>query len=585
MPCDISIFLAIFLDELAEIVKTLTDIARYMTDFMKKPGDIVKNVAEDTKETTLNELLKIISDTVAGTIATLSEYVENEVKNLYQKYVGKYLDEYMAWIQLGLMGIDMIPIMIAYTVTIIQGLLNKEIEYLDRIIKDLNTIINALQNIKTPTKAHDEFIKRTAEMVIELLGSASSDIMDAKVLADSCETYEELLRKLESARRRLRASISLLDLKRFGYYVDSFEVVNGIKDPTGRFKETMKNFWENALKAHLKQELDIYKNFGAKIVNAVEDITVTFGRDYFPNHMKLIGQLRIYSMLRIIALYQIKYVDCKFEKVRLNLKQDDILMKAIEQLADVTDAPYKYCYIFPAVSAEVTAVLELLRDPRSEITQDLKAQIQKTNLEPYIYSDGYTRVTDQLRRLPVIAKAFKSIDRSVRDLTSIRRVVQYQLNWATSLALDSSRLASLSNEQLLQIEQLLSKLGVSPAQMQSFLASEGMNTTMQTIGYSMYAVNTLLDCLKVSPKALVDKVEQKLRPKIMQAKTFKDSPLNSMQATKKSLKDAYNDLKKALEDAKKWAKETFPDKAAGITQAAQAATPPDSFAKYAFPGE
>jgi hypothetical protein len=290
-------------------------------------------------------------------------------------------------------------------------------------------------------------------------------------------------------------------------------------------------------------------------------------------------------MLRIIALYQIKYVDCKFEKVRLNLKQDDILMKAIEQLADVTDAPYKYCYIFPAVSAEVTAVLELLRDPRSEITQDLKAQIQKTNLEPYIYSDGYTRVTDQLRRLPIIVKALKSIDRTVRDLTSIRRIVQYQLNWATSLALDSSRLASLSNEQLLQIEQLLSKLGVSPAQMQSFLASEGMNTTMQTIGYSMYAVNTLLDCLKVSPRTLVDKVEQKLRPKIMQAKTFKDSPLNSMQTTKKSLKDSYNDLKKALEDAKKWAKETFPDKAASITQGVQAATPPDSFAKYAFPGE
>jgi hypothetical protein len=192
---------------------------------------------------------------------------------------------------------------------------------------------------------------------------------------------------------------------------------------------------------------------------------------------------------------------------------------------------------------------------------------------------------DQLRRLPIIVKALKSIDRTVRDLTSIRRIVQYQLNWATSLALDSSRLASLSNEQLLQIEQLLSKLGVSPAQMQSFLASEGMNTTMQTIGYSMYAVNTLLDCLKVSPRTLVDKVEQKLRPKIMQAKTFKDSPLNSMQTTKKSLKDSYNDLKKALEDAKKWAKETFPDKAASITQGVQAATPPDSFAKYAFPGE
>jgi hypothetical protein len=491
----------------------------------------------------------------------------------------------MAWMQLSLMGLDIIPIMIAYTVTIIQGLLNKEIEYLTRIIRDLNDIIAALQNFKTPTKAHDEFIKRTVEMVYSLLTHAINDIYDAKSLAESCESYEELLRKLESARRRIRAAISLLDLKRFGYYVDSFEVVEHIPHRSERFKETMKNFWENALKAHLRQELDIYKNIGARIINDIEDITVTFGRDYFPNHLKLIGQLRMYNMLRIIVLYQIKYLDCKFEKVRLQLKEISILKHSLELLDEVEKRPYTYCVLFPTISAELVSVLTLLIDPRSGVTQDLKAQIQKINLEPYIYSDGYTRVTDQLRRLPVIIKALTSQKRVIQDLNTIRRVVDYQYKWATSLARDCSQLMTLSNEQLLQIEQLLSKLGVSPAQMQSFLASESMNTTMQAVGYSMYALNTLLDCLKLSPRALVNKVEQKLRPKVMQAKTFNDSPLNSMQTSTKSLKESYQNLRKALDDFSKWAKETFPDKAASITQGVQATTPPDSFAKYAFPGE
>jgi hypothetical protein len=108
---------------------------------------------------------------------------------------------------------------------------------------------------------------------------------------------------------------------------------------------------------------------------------------------------------------------------------------------------------------------------------------------------------------------------------------------------------------------------------------------MQAVGYSMYALNTLLDCLKVSPRALVNKVEQKLRPKVMRAKTFNDSPLNSMQTSTKSLKESYQNLRKALDDFSKWAKETFPDKAASITQGVQAATPPDSFAKYTFPWE
>jgi DnaJ-domain-containing protein 1 len=379
----------------------------------------------------------------------------------------------------------------------------------------------------------------------ELLIRANNELIDAQSLAENCENYELLRRKMDSARRNLRSVLCVLDLKRFGYKVDSFEEISKIAHRHERFKETMKQWYEST-KADAIQRLNMYKESGMRIANALQEITVTFGRDYFPNHIKLLGQLRMYTFLRLMLLGQLRYVDCKLEKARLKVSwHNKIIETSINKLDEVIKSPYKYCYLFPFVTASTSALLEALKDFRQSVTEELKAQVQKTDVEAYIYSDTYTRVTDQMRRLPNLIKAFKSIDRATKDLETIKKVVIYQLNWAAKLSSELSNVASLSNEQLLQLEQLLSKIGVSPADFQQFLAGDAMGNTMSILGYSMYGFNTLLDCLGQSPSAVIAEVEERLRPKLMKNKTQKDSVSGSLTESKAQLNKSLKNLQEA----------------------------------------
>ena len=550
MPCDVTIFFAIILNQLADILKALAAVSRYTADLMKKPSKIWEDLKEtDLEEKALDTIKNMVSQTTMGLFGAVTHFVQTELKNLYQKNIGKYLDEYGAYIQLGLMGLDVFPLMLAYTVTVIQGYLQKEIEYLGKIIHNINIIIGELHKLFPTTNQHDELIKRTAEMIKQLLIHAKSNLNIAKDLADSCENYEQVRARMNTARRQLRAVLALLDFKQYGYRVDSFEEINKLPHRHRRFEETMKHYFKNAAWANIKQELLDYKNSASKIMDAVQEIAVIFGKEYFHNHLRLLGQLRMYSFLRLVVLGQLKYVDCKFEKVRLSLKHEKLLDEMIEQLDVVTEHPFRHTYVFPFVMASTAGLLELLRDFRPG--EDLKAQIQKVDVSAYIYTDGYHRVTDQLRRLINIAKAIKSSEKAIKDLRSIRRVVEYQLTWATKLSQDLSTVATLSNEQLLQLEQTLAKLGVSPAEFQEFMTSDAMAITMATVGYSMYGINTLLDCLKVSPQKLVDKVESYLRPKFMKKKTKMESTIQALNSNQESLRDAWRNLKKAFKDLRK----------------------------------